>query len=186
MNAPFPGIPLVMGSNGLAIPARAVIERESETWPRGKKAPVGGWNPYKHGMDLIAELGFMRAPGAYVLARAVMASDFTSDLIIGVDGHTRHALAWQVKHVGPKVPEDVGVKVGDYIIQISTIADAVEPRRAQGAESRYCFVHHEDIAAVWSHEQLMSALAGTEHMNIDELKAHVAQTTSGSPIPSGD
>lgn len=180
------GVPLVMSPNGLAVPLTAKQAMDEERWPRGKKAPVTGWNPYRSGLDLIAELGFMRAPGPYLLARAVMASDFAEN-IIGVDGHTRQALAWEVKRIGPQVPEALGVKVGDYVIQIGTVSDAVEPRKSHGAEARYCFIHYEDVAAVWDHKALMDALKGTESMDLDALKAHVAQSVSGSaPKPSGD
>jgi hypothetical protein len=160
---------------------------EADPWPAGKGEPGLGWDPYLYGIDLLAELGLTRVHSRNLLLRAVMPGRRGS-AIEGVFEHTRAAICHRIVAIAPDIKEEElyhptlrphGLKVGDEVIHLSASADPMDPTRPS---CPYVFVNLDDLACSWDPRILAAVLANSQGMDLDALRAHVAEYLRGNAV----
>ena len=101
--------------------------------------------------------GKLRPSGPRIMLQAIweeQARKFSSDLMASVKLNIADAVAFRVINIGDEVPAGK-FKVGDIALNISISGERVD---SKDDGSPYLIVHHEDVAAVVSADDVESLL----------------------------
>lgn len=117
-------------------------------------------------LEQACELGLFRAPGKRVLLEAIWeehADARAAELMLDAGGKSRanvmDAVAFRVADIGPEVPADWGLRVGDPVLNVSISGERVNSRNQK---SPWVVVHYEDIVGIIDAQRLADLIRGQQ------------------------